>query len=87
MIDLVVTEVPSIAVRESPPILAVKHVLITDLDTGELLVLDAATRKEIQRIKDGKTPEGILMLKDGARAYVCVAGGDRIAKVDLRRCR
>ena len=61
-----------------------KHVLITDLDAGDLLVLDAATRKEIQRVKLGKTPEGILMAKDGARAYVCVAGDDRIAIVDLK---
>ena len=61
-----------------------KHVLITDLDAGDLLVLDAATRKEIQRVKLGKTPEGILMAKDGSRAYVCVAGDDRIAIVDLK---
>jgi YVTN family beta-propeller protein len=61
-----------------------KRVLITDLDGGELLVLDAATRKEIQRVKLGKTPEGILMARDGSRAYVCVAGDDRIAIVDLK---
>src|SRR5215472_6584423 len=61
-----------------------KRVLITDLDAGELLVLDAPTRKEVQRINLGKTPEGILMAKDGSRAYVCVAGDDRIAIVDLK---
>jgi YVTN family beta-propeller protein len=61
-----------------------KRVLITDLDGGELLVLDAATRKEIQRVKLGKMPEGILMARDGSRAYVCVAGDDQIAIVDLK---
>jgi YVTN family beta-propeller protein len=60
-----------------------KRVLITDLDGGELLVLDAAARKEIQRVKLGKMPEGILIAKDGSRAYVCVAGDDQIAIVDL----
>jgi len=29
-------------------------------------------------------PEGILMAKDGSHAYVCVAGDDRIAVVDLK---
>jgi YVTN family beta-propeller protein len=60
------------------------RVLITDMDAGELLVLDAATRKEIRRVKLGKMPEGILMAKDGSRAYVCVAGDDRIDIVDLK---
>jgi len=61
-----------------------KRVLITDLDAGELLILDAAARKEVKRINVGKTPEGILMAKDGSRAYVCVAGDDRIAILDLK---
>ena len=61
-----------------------KRVLITDLDAGELLILDAATRKEVKRINVGKTPEGILMAKDGSRAYVCVAGDDKIAILDLK---
>src|SRR5512133_2129025 len=58
-----------------------KRVLITDLDAGELLVLKAAARKEIERNKLGKTPDAILMAKDGSRAYVCVAGDDNIAIV------
>ncbi len=61
-----------------------KRVLITDLDGGELLVLDAASRKEIHRVPLGKMPEGILISKDGARAYVCVAGDDQIAILDLK---
>ena len=61
-----------------------RRVLLTDLDAGELLVLDAPARKEIMRLKLGKSPEGILMAKDGSRAYVCVAGDDRIDIVDLK---
>jgi len=59
-------------------------VLITDLDGGELVVLDVASRKETRRIALGKTPEGILMAPDGARAYVAVAGDNQVAIVDLK---
>ena len=61
-----------------------KHVLISDLDGNEVVVLDTSSRKEIKRIKMGRTPEGILMAKDGSRAYVAEAGENRIAIVDLK---
>ena len=61
-----------------------KRVLISDLEGGDLVVLDAAARKEIKRIRLGRTPEGILIQPDGARAYVAVAGDNRIATVDLK---
>jgi len=60
------------------------RVLISDLDGNEVVVLDAATRKEIKRVKMGRTPEGILMAKDGSRAYVAEAGENRIAMIDLK---
>ena len=60
-----------------------KRVLISDLEAGELLVLDADARKEIKRIPLGKHPEGILIVPDGSRAYVAVAGEDKVAVVDL----
>src|SRR5205807_1900396 len=49
-----------------------KTVLITDLDAGELVVLDRASRKETKRLKLGKSPEGILIVPDGSRAYIAV---------------
>ena len=61
-----------------------KRVLISDLDGNEVIVLDAAARKEVKRIRMGRTPEGILMSKDGARAYVAEAGENRIAILDLK---
>jgi YVTN family beta-propeller protein len=61
-----------------------KRVLITDLESGELMVFDVASRREIKRLKLGKMPEGILMAPDGARAYVAVAGDNRVAIVDLK---
>jgi YVTN family beta-propeller protein len=61
-----------------------RHVLITDLDAGQLVVLDTAARKETQRIALGKSPEGILMAKDGSKAYIAVTGENRIDVLDLK---
>ena len=58
-------------------------VLISDLDAGDLVVIDAASRKEVKRIALGKAPEGIVVVPDGARAYVAVAGDGAVAVVDL----
>jgi len=60
------------------------RVLVSDLDAGELLVLDAHARKEIKRLPLGKQPEGIIIVPDGSRAYVAVAGDNQIALVDLK---
>jgi YVTN family beta-propeller protein len=61
-----------------------KTVLITDLDAGELVVLDRASRKETKRIKLGKMPEGILIVPDGSRAYIAVNGDNYLAVLDLK---
>ncbi len=60
------------------------HVLITDLDAGQLLVVDAHARKEIKRLPLGKQPEGILIVPDGSRAYVAVSGDNQLAVIDLK---
>jgi YVTN family beta-propeller protein len=59
-------------------------VLISDLDGGDLLVLNAPARQEIKRIKLGHMPEGILIAPDGAHAYVAVWGDNNVAVVDLK---
>ena len=59
-------------------------VLISDLDAGELVVLERATRKELKRIKLGRQPAGILIEPDSSRAYVAVTGDDNVAVVDLK---
>ena len=61
-----------------------KLVLVSDLDAGDLVVLDAVARKEIKRVKLGKSPEGILVVPDGSRAYVAVAGDNNVAVVALK---
>ncbi|HMK30775.1 MAG TPA: beta-propeller fold lactonase family protein [Terriglobales bacterium] len=60
-----------------------KRVLISDLEADEVLVLDAASRKEIKRLKPGRSPEGVLITPDGKRAYVAVASDNAVAVVDL----
>ena len=61
-----------------------KFALISDLDAGDLVVVDAVARKEIKRIALGKQPEGVLITPDGSRAYVAVNGDNDIAVVDTR---
>jgi YVTN family beta-propeller protein len=58
--------------------------LVSDLDAGELLVVDVATRAVTKKIPLGKMVEGILMAPDGARAYVAVNGDNYIAVIDLK---
>lgn len=59
-------------------------VLISDLDAGELVVLERATRKELKRIPLGRQLAGILVVPDGSRAYAAVTGDNNVAVIDLR---
>jgi YVTN family beta-propeller protein len=60
-----------------------KRVLISDLGGDRLLILDAATRKEIKRMDVGKSPEGMLMAPDRIHAYIAATGSDSIAVLDV----
>jgi YVTN family beta-propeller protein len=60
-----------------------KRVLISDLDAGDIVVVDVAPRRELLRVPVGKSPEGILMAKDGSKAYLAVTGDNKIAVLDL----
>jgi len=61
-----------------------KLVLLSDLGGNALVVLDAASRKEVKRLNLGRQPEGILIVPDGSRAYIAVAGEKTVAALDLR---
>ena len=58
--------------------------LVSDLTGGELVIVDRAARKEIKRLKLGKSPEGILVVPDGSRAYVAVNADNNVAIIDLK---
>jgi YVTN family beta-propeller protein len=61
-----------------------KLVLISDLDVGELVVLDHATRRELKRIKVGAGLAGILVTPDSSRAYCAATGDNNVAVIDLK---
>jgi YVTN family beta-propeller protein len=61
-----------------------RMVLISDLDAGELVVVDAKSRAAVKRLSLGRSPEGILVVPDGSRAYVAVTGDNLVAVVDLK---
>jgi YVTN family beta-propeller protein len=62
-----------------------RRILISDLASGELAVFDVVTRKELKRLSLGKSPEGILVVPDGSKAYVAVNGDNFLAIVDLKK--
>jgi YVTN family beta-propeller protein len=62
-----------------------KLALISDLDAGDLVVVDVAARKVSTRLPLGRAPEGILIPPDGDVAYVAVAGDGQVAVVDLKK--
>jgi YVTN family beta-propeller protein len=59
-------------------------VLVTDLDAGEVIVIEAASRKIVKRIAVGRAPSGILMVPDGSRAFVALTGENALAVVELK---
>jgi DNA-binding beta-propeller fold protein YncE len=70
-----------------------KLVLISGLGAGgpgaassaaNLVVLDAASRKEVKQLKLGGGAAGILMDPDGSRAFVAISGGNKVVVVDLK---
>jgi DNA-binding beta-propeller fold protein YncE len=63
------------------------RVLILDGEISMLLVLDAATRKEIKRIKVAPADSGdggIYVMPDGSRAYLGLRDDHSVAVVDLK---
>jgi YVTN family beta-propeller protein len=61
-----------------------KLVFVSTLNGPDLVILDAATRKERKRLKIGTGAAGILMQPDGARAFVACTPDDYIAIIDLK---
>jgi YVTN family beta-propeller protein len=62
-----------------------KLALISDPATGELVIVDTATRTISKMLEVGQGPGGILIVPDGSRAYVALAGDNAVAVIDLHR--
>jgi YVTN family beta-propeller protein len=61
-----------------------KLVLVSTLGGPDLAIFDAATRREVKRVKVGSGAAGIEMQPDGARAFVACTPDDYVAIVDLK---
>ena len=61
-----------------------KLVFITSLQTGDLTIYDAQTRKEIKRVNLGHGAAGILMDAEGLRSFIACSADNYIAIVDLK---
>jgi YVTN family beta-propeller protein len=60
------------------------RVLVSSLRTGELTILESATRKEIKRLKLGHGNAGILVQPDGERAFVACSPDNYVAVINLK---
>jgi len=60
-----------------------RRVLISDPEANEVVVLDRASRKLVQRVKVDGLPLGILITPDGRVAYIATAKGGGVAILDL----
>jgi len=60
------------------------RVLVSSLRLPDVLVLDAATRKEIKGIKVGHGAAGIQMQPDGSRAFVACSPDNYVVVIDLK---
>jgi YVTN family beta-propeller protein len=61
-----------------------KLVLISSLGDAGFVVLNAATRTEVKRIKIGHGAAGILVQPDGSRAFIACSPDNYVAVLDLK---
>jgi YVTN family beta-propeller protein len=61
-----------------------KLVFVSIGGASNLVVFDAATRREFKRLKSGRGAGGIQMQPDGLRAYAACSQDDNIAVIDLK---
>ncbi len=61
-----------------------RHVLVSTLNGGNLVVLDAKTRAVTARIPIGHGAAGILIQPDGTRAYIACSPDNTVAVLDLQ---
>jgi YVTN family beta-propeller protein len=61
-----------------------KLVLISSLRGGDLVIYDAASRREFKRVPIGHGAAGILVDRDGSRAFVACGPDNYVSVVDLK---
>jgi DNA-binding beta-propeller fold protein YncE len=62
-----------------------KHAFVAGLGggSGNVAIVDAASRKEIKHLDLGGGSAGILMVPGGSRAFIAVSGANKVAAIDL----
>ena len=61
-----------------------KLVLISSLRDGDLVIYQAASRKEFKRVRIGHGAAGILIDRDGNRAFIACGPDNYVAILDLK---
>jgi YVTN family beta-propeller protein len=61
-----------------------KLVLISSLGSGDLVIYDAASRKEFKRVPIGHGAAGLLMDPEGNRAFIACGPDNYVAVLDLK---
>ncbi len=61
-----------------------KLVLVTSLGNGDLVIYDAASRKEYKRVRIGRGAAGIQMDPSGTRAFIACTPDNYVAILDLK---
>lgn len=61
-----------------------ERVLISMLGSGDLVIYDAASRKEFKRVRIGHGAAGILMDPEGNRAFIACGPDNYVAILDLK---
>jgi DNA-binding beta-propeller fold protein YncE len=52
-------------------------------DHANLIVIDVASHKTVRTLDLGGGAAGILIAREGSRAFVAVSGGGKVAVIDL----
>ena len=61
-----------------------RFVLISSLQSSDLTIYDAKSRKEVKRLKIGRGAAGLLMDPNGSRAFVACTPDNYVAVIDLK---
>ncbi len=61
-----------------------KLALVSDLTSGEIVVVDVASRKAIKRLPVGKGVAGVLIAPDGSRAYAAATNDNWVTVIDVK---
>lgn len=60
-----------------------RRVFVSMLNSPDVVVFDAASRKEVTRVRVGRGAAGILIQPDGARVYVACSPDNYVAVIDV----